>query len=82
MVAATPDAGAVYINVDMSGATAIVIGAEDAGLPKPWRDQSRVTPVRIAMRGTVVDSLNASVAAALLMFEAARQRQDSAGGET
>jgi TrmH family RNA methyltransferase len=75
IMAATPDADAVYTDVDMTGPTAIVIGAEDAGLPRRWRERSGVTPVRIAMGGSVVDSLNASVAAAVLMFESARQRR-------
>ena len=53
-----------------SGAGAGIGEAE--GLTAAW-DDPRVTPVRIPMRGSV-DSLNVSVAAAVLLYEAVRQR--------
>jgi TrmH family RNA methyltransferase len=51
---------------------AFLLGAEDRGLPEAWlkRAQARV---RIPMRGRA-DSLNVAVSAALLLYEALRQR--------
>jgi RNA methyltransferase, TrmH family len=73
----TPVAGRVdgptrYSDVDMRGPIAIVLGSEAAGLTKGWDDE-RVTPVTIPMLGTA-DSLNVSVAAAIMLYEAVRQR--------
>src|SRR4051794_8299135 len=53
--------------------TAFVVGAEDAGLAAEWQGLAD-THVEIPMRGTAADSLNASTAAAVLLFEAVRQR--------
>ncbi len=72
LVAATPDAAALYTAVDLTGPTALVMGAEAEGLAGGWRAVADV-PVRLPMHGTA-DSLNVSVAAAVLMYEAARQR--------
>ena len=52
---------------------AVVIGPEDTGLPAAWLDAAD-TRVRIPMRAATADALNASVAAAVLLFEAVRQR--------
>ncbi len=71
--AASPHASQTYTQVDMTGPTALVIGAEDTGLDDAWL--SAGTPVGIPMSGRWVDSLNASVAAGVLMFEAVRQRR-------
>jgi len=49
-----------------------VLGSEAEGLHSAW-DDPRVEPVRIPMRGAA-DSLNVSVAAAVLLYEAVRQR--------
>jgi TrmH family RNA methyltransferase len=73
-VAATLGASTTYADVDFTRPTAILIGAEDAGLPDEWRAVADVE-VEIPMRGTTVDSLNASAAAAILLFEAVRQRR-------
>ncbi len=67
-----------YTAMDFSGRLAIVIGAEDEGLPEVWLDIAKRTggdAVIIPMRTDRVDSLNASVAAGVLMFEAVRRRQ-------
>ena len=56
----------------MRGPVAIVLGSEATGLSAAW-DDPRVTPVRIPMLGTA-DSLNVSVAAAIMLYEAVRQR--------
>ena len=56
----------------MRGAAAVLVGAEDTGISATWDDVA--TPVRIPMAGAA-DSLNASVSAAILLFEAVRQRR-------
>ncbi len=72
VVAANPNAGIDYQQADLSGPVAIAMGTEDAGLSEMWLEQADVQ-VRIPMRGKV-NSLNVSVAAALLLYEALRQR--------
>ncbi len=55
---------------------AVVVGAEDRGLDPQWAQHARASggeAVRIAMAPGAVDSLNASVAAAVLLFEARRE---------
>ena len=71
-IAARVDAPEPYVGADLGGSIAIVLGSEAAGLTETWNDP-RVRPVRIPMLG-VADSLNVSVAAAILLFEARRQR--------
>jgi TrmH family RNA methyltransferase len=72
--AADPGAALPYWDAPLAGPAAIVIGAEHAGLPDAWR--SAATPVGIPMSASVAaDSLNASAAAAILLFDAVRQRQ-------
>lgn len=61
-----------YAEVDYGGRAAIVLGSEATGLSETWTGPS-VTPIVIPMRGTA-DSLNVSAAAAVLFFEAQRQR--------
>lgn len=63
----------LYYDTDMKTGTAIVIGAESSGLSDSWR-KSADAHIKIPMSGTV-DSLNASVSAAILLFEAVRQRK-------
>jgi TrmH family RNA methyltransferase len=72
-VAATLGARTPHTGPDYTAPTAFLIGAEDEGLPKPYRDLADVE-VEIPMRGAAADSLNASAAAAVLLFEAVRQR--------
>lgn len=64
-----------YYETDMSRATAIVMGTESTGLTDKWR-QAANAHIKIPMLG-IGDSLNVSVSAAILMFEAVRQRQQS-----
>jgi 23S rRNA (guanosine2251-2'-O)-methyltransferase len=59
--------------IDLKGPLAVVIGAEDKGLQKSVR-RACTHLARIKMRGPV-GSLNASVAAALALYEVGRQRQ-------
>lgn len=63
----------LYYNTTMRGATAIVLGTESTGLTQAWRDAA-TAHIRIPMRGAL-DSLNVSVSAAILLFEAVRQRE-------
>ncbi len=62
----------LYYDTDMKGGTAIVMGTESTGLTEQWR-QAADAHIRIPMRGRL-DSLNVSVSAAILMYEAVRQR--------
>ena len=64
-----------YYGTDMTGPVAIVMGTESTGLTQPWREAA-TSHIRIPMLGRL-DSLNVSVSAALLLFEAVRQRQGS-----
>ncbi len=61
-----------YYDTDMKGATAIAIGTEATGLTDIWREAADAH-IKIPMLGEL-DSLNASVSAAILLFEAVRQR--------
>ena len=63
----------LYYDTDMTCGTAIVMGTEHDGLTDQWR-QAADAHIRIPMLGRI-DSLNVSVSAAILMFEAVRQRQ-------
>ena len=65
-------AEALYSDVDLRGAAAIVVGNEAGGLTSPWSDPD-ITAVRLPMLGEA-DSLNVSAAAAILLYEARRQR--------
>jgi TrmH family RNA methyltransferase len=66
------DGPTLYTDVDLRGPVAIVLGSEATGLGRAWTDP-RVTPIRIPMLGAA-DSLNVSVAAAVLLYESRRQR--------
>jgi TrmH family RNA methyltransferase len=72
VVATTPDAPRPYSAADLTGATAIVVGSEQDGLSKIWLAGAAET-VRIPMAGRV-DSLNVATSAAILIYEAVRQR--------
>lgn len=61
-----------YYDTDMEGGTAIVMGTEATGLTDAWR-KAADAHIKIPMLGKL-DSLNVSVSAAILMFEAVRQR--------
>ena len=66
------DAQASYAEVDYRGETAIVLGSEAHGLPAEWQSVPR-TAIKLPMLG-VADSLNVSATAAVLFYEALRQR--------
>jgi TrmH family RNA methyltransferase len=61
-----------YYDTDMKGGTAIIMGTEATGLTPVWR-KAADAHIKIPMLGKL-DSLNVSVSAAILMFEAVRQR--------
>jgi len=61
-----------YHKQDYTNPTAIVVGTEATGLTQEWRDHATQNII-IPMQGAI-DSMNVSVAAAVLIFEAKRQR--------
>jgi RNA methyltransferase, TrmH family len=77
-IAARVDAERPYTDADLTGPIAIVLGSEAEGLTDAWRAADAQT-VRLPMHG-VADSLNVSVAAAVLLYEARRQRDRHAEG--
>ena len=72
LVALTPEADADLWDLDLTGQLAVAIGSEDRGLSQPLREAARLA--RIPMHG-IADSLNASVAVAVALYEALRQRR-------
>lgn len=71
--AADPSAQTTYWEADLTGPVALVVGSEGRGIPPLVRRQCDVG-VSIPLSGPV-ESLNAAVAGALLMFEVVRQRR-------
>ena len=67
----------LYYDTDMIAPTAIVMGTESTGLTTVWREAADAH-IRIPMNGRL-DSLNVSVSAAVLLYEAVRQRLTSTG---
>ena len=72
VIAARPDAATEYTAADLRGGLAIVLGSEATGLSEEWR-AAHITPVKLPMHG-IADSLNVSTTAAVLFYEARRQR--------
>ena len=73
LVAASPGAATRYDRADWGGNVAIAVGSEAAGLGADWLATAEQVAIPMAA-GT--DSLNAATAAAVLLFEAQRQRVD------
>jgi len=67
-----PDATRTYAEVDFRGPSAIVLGSEAHGLSRAWSGPE-VQAIALPMLGSA-DSLNVSAAAAILFYEARRQR--------
>ena len=63
----------VYDTVDFCGPSAVVLGTESIGLSKSWQIAASQN-IKIPMLGQL-DSMNVSVAAGILLFEAKRQRK-------
>jgi TrmH family RNA methyltransferase len=72
-LAAVPSGGAPYMDIDLSGRTALLLGGEARGLPADLI-QSADGLISIPMKGDA-ESLNVAMAASVLCFEAARQRK-------
>lgn len=73
LVATALSASVPYTAVDYRKPTAIVMGAEATGLTSFWLEKSHQNII-IPMRGKI-DSMNVSVSAAIVVFEAVRQRE-------
>jgi len=72
-IATVPGAGLEYTDINLCGGTAIVVGSEDEGLTGRWLERAN-KKVSIPMLGKN-DSLNVSTSAAILLYEAIRQRR-------
>ncbi len=72
IVATAPRGGVSMYDVDFTQPTAVLLGGEGAGLPEDLVAAAD-TRVSIPMHGAI-ESLNAAVAAAVLLYEAQRQR--------
>jgi len=68
------EAEAAYWDVDLSGPLALVVGSEGSGLGRLVREACDVL-VRIPMADGAIQSLNASVAGSLVLYDAFRQRR-------
>jgi len=68
----TPDATKFYTETNFKEATAIIMGSEAFGVSDKWLN-SKFDKILIPMNGKV-DSLNVSVSAAIIIYEAVRQR--------
>jgi len=75
IAATTPQAADTtrYTDADLTGPLAVVIGPEDHGLSDTWLNAADQR-LSIPTLGRTVDSLNAANAAAVVLFEAVRQR--------
>ena len=71
-ITAIPEAPVPYTHADLTGDIALVIGSEHAGLSPAWR-KADMAAVSIPMSGHA-DSVNAAMAATILLFESRRQR--------
>lgn len=82
VVAAMPEGSTPWHDAPLAGRTAILLGSEAHGLSSRWQEAAAtgeiaLTTVRLPMRGAA-DSLNLSVTAAVLAYEALRQEEASA----
>ena len=73
IVTAEVAAATKYTDADLARPVAIVVGAEDTGLGADWR-AAAAEAVSIPVKPGSAESLNAATAAAILLFEAVRQR--------
>lgn len=75
--AALTQTALTYHQLDFRGPSAIVMGTEATGLSSEWLNKSDAQII-IPMKG-IADSLNVSTSAAVLVFEAVRQREKGRG---
>lgn len=83
-IAARVDAGRLHTETDLTGPLAIVLGSEAEGLTDAWHaadGAAELEAVRLPMLG-LADSLNVSVAAAIVLYESRRQRDAAESGHT
>ena len=73
-VAAVVDGDTTFTTPDYTGPTAFLVGAEDDGLDDAWRSLADLRVVIPMRKDATADSLNASAAAAVLLYEAVKQR--------
>jgi RNA methyltransferase, TrmH family len=78
LIGTAPAGGTDYLDGDLAAPAALIFGSERAGLP-PALEARLDQQVTIPMRAGV-ESINVAVAAAVLCFEAARQRRSQPGG--
>jgi TrmH family RNA methyltransferase len=78
VVAATPDTDTMFTDADLTGPVAIAVGSEKYGLSDEWLAAADVL-VRIPMFGRA-NSLNVATSAAVVLYEALRQRTAAARG--
>lgn len=76
-IATTPHASRLHWDADYRGGVAVAVGSEQYGLSDAWLTAADIT-VKIPMGGQA-DSLNAAMAAGIVLFEAVRQRSLDAG---
>ena len=72
ILATSPHVETLYTQVDLAEPVAVVVGAEQYGLTKPWLEQADLV-VRLPMLGEA-DSLNVATATAVMLYEVLRQR--------
>ncbi|HMF98327.1 MAG TPA: RNA methyltransferase [Vicinamibacterales bacterium] len=80
IVATVPRAGRMLFEIDLTGPIALLIGGEGAGLPEhlvAMADERVTIPMQ-----PPVESLNAAVTAAVVLYEARRQRSTTTRSET
>jgi TrmH family RNA methyltransferase len=80
VVATVPRDGTPMHDFDFTPASVLLLGGEGAGLPATALASAQAR-VSIPMHGGI-ESLNAAVAAAVLLYEAQRQRRLSGAGRT
>ncbi len=73
LVATSPHGALPLWDTDLTGGVALLLGAEHDGLPDWWLERAS-RRVAIPMRAGLADSLNVSVAGAVVLYEAFRQR--------
>jgi TrmH family RNA methyltransferase len=78
ILVATPLARQCYTEIDLRLPSALIMGAEHAGVSAIWHSE---IPICIPMAGQV-DSLNVAQAASILLFEAVRQRSQNQTADT
>jgi TrmH family RNA methyltransferase len=78
ILVATPLARQCYTEIDLRLPSALIMGAEHAGVSAIWHSE---IPIRIPMAGQV-DSLNVAQTASILLFEAVRQRSQNQTADT